>query len=155
VLTGPAALCEKVQCPFALDPSRINAAVLVLTSRATEPAFQPSDTVRVDARAVLAPERLPKSPLGDPFLGGGFGFPVAPDAFGEAAGTAVELPVTPFVRDLVRDTTFTGAPAPHHLALLSLFEPLSIAYASFAGPGQEGAPYLRMIVTTADTVEIR
>lgn len=155
VLNGPASLCALVGCPFVLEPDRINAAVLVLRTRTTDPAFQPSDTVRLDARAVLAPERLPKSPLAAPFLAGGFGQAVPPSAFGEGAGEEVALIITPFVRDLARDTTATGAPAPDHLALLSLFEPLSISYASFAGPGQQGEPYLRMIVTTADTVQVR
>ena len=43
---------------------------------------------------------------------------------------------------------------PKTLALLSLFEPVSIAFASFHGPGDENAPFLKLIVTVGRSVEL-
>jgi hypothetical protein len=154
VLEGPAQVCERVECPFTLEPDKINAASLILRSRASEPAFQPTDTVRLDVRPVLAPDRLPKAPLGVSFVGVP-GRAVAPEAFGEEAGQEIAVPITSFVRDLVRGETVTGDEPPSTLALLSFFEPLSIAFATFAGPGEEGEPFLRLIVTLTDTVQVR
>lgn len=153
-LDGPEELCERVGCPFPLAADRINAASLVLRSRASQPAFQPSDTIRLDVRPVLAPARLPKSPLGPSFVGRP-GRAVDPSAFGEEPGQEISIPVTAFVQDLVRGQTPQGLDPPESLALLSFFEPLSISFASFVGPGEEGEPFLRLIVTTPDTVEIR
>lgn len=153
-LTGPPEVCERVGCPFVLEPGRINAASLVLESRATEPAFQPSDTVLLDVRPVLAPERLPKSPLGESFVGIP-GRPVPPEAFGEEAGQQVAIPITGFVRALLRGEDAAGNEPPNTLALLSFFEPLSISFATFEGPGAEGEPFLRLLVTLTDTVQVR
>ncbi len=47
-----------------------------------------------------------------------------------------------------------GNPAPNTLALLSVFEPLSIAYASFEGPGSVGEPQLRLVLTIGPPVEL-
>lgn len=154
VLDGPPSLCAALGCPFTLDPGRVNHASLILTSRAVEPAaFQPTDTVRLDVRTVLAPDRLPKSPLGSSFVGS-FGHSVPPSAFGDEAGVPVAIPVTTFVRALLAPDT-AATPPPTDLALLSLLEPLSLAFASFVGPGEPGAPVLRLIITAPDTVELR
>ena len=40
------------------------------------------------------------------------------------------------------------------LALLSVFEPISIAYASFHGPGDENGPVLRLVVTVGRAMEL-
>jgi hypothetical protein len=154
VLEGPESVCQRVECPFTLEPERINAASLILKSRASPAAFQPTDTIRLDVRAVLSPDRLPKSPLGESFVGSP-GRPVAPSAFGEDAGTEIAIPVTGFVRDIVRGETSLGEEPPGTMALLSFFEPLSISFASFAGPGGADEPYLRLIVTLSDTVDVR
>lgn len=151
VLTGPAEVCAVVSCPFTLRPAAVNTASLLLSTRRVEPAaFQPSDTIRIDVRPVLAPERLPKSPLGASFLGV-LGRSVSPSAFGENDGVEIGIPVTSFVRTLLGDRE----PPTREFALLSILEPLSIAYASFDGPGADGEPRLRLIVTVADTVEVR
>jgi hypothetical protein len=59
------------------------------------------------------------------------------------------------VRNILRgiDVT-TGLPYPNTLALLSPFEPLSIAYGSFHGPGTGFAPVLKLIVTVGPSVEL-
>jgi hypothetical protein len=152
VLNGPASLCAQVGCPFVLEPSRVNHASLVLTTSVVEPAaFQPTDTIRLDVRSVLAPDLLPKSPLGSSFLGV-VGERVPPDAFRDQAGRQVSVPITSLVRILV-DPDVEGLPS-SQVALLSVLEPLSLAFASFVGPGADGAPVLRLIVTAADTVRL-
>jgi hypothetical protein len=154
VLDGPASLCAQVTCPFVLTPGRLNYAALILTSEATEPeAFQPTDTLLLDARPVLVPERLPKSPLGPSFLGLA-GRALAPAAFGPEAGTEFPIVVTDFIASLI-DPEVDVADAPRDLSLLSLLEPFSVAFATFAGPGAVGEPRLRLILTAIDTVEIR
>jgi hypothetical protein len=152
VLNGPPSLCAVVGCPFVLEPSRVNHASLVLTTDVVQPtAFQPTDTVRLDVRPVLAPERLPKSPLGTSFVAAA-GKPVPPEAFRDGAGLEVSVPITSLVRVLVQEDP--DPVPPNHVALLSVLEPLSIAFASFLGPGSVGAPFLRLIVTAADTVRL-
>jgi hypothetical protein len=157
-LDGPPALCSLLGCPFRLTPENVSHASLVLQTRPTPPAFQPSDSARVEARAVLSPELLPKAPLGPslfsdtPLQLTGLSIPGA--AFGEGGSLLVGLPITDFVRALVADPPEDGPPPPNTLALLSAFEPFSISFAEFAGPGGPGAPYLRLIVTVADSVRL-
>ncbi len=152
VLNGPESLCALVGCPFEIEPSRVNHASLLLTTSVVEPtAFQPSDTIRLDVRPVLAPEILPKSPLGQSFLGT-IGERVAPEAFRGGAGLEVAVPITSLVRILVdpnRDPDISS-----QVALLSVQEPFSLAFGSFVGPGAPGAPMLRLILTAADTVRL-
>jgi hypothetical protein len=153
-LDGPASLCAQVNCPFALTPERLNYAAIILTSETTEPeAFQPTDTLLLDARPVLAAERLPKAPLGPSFLGLA-GRALSPDAFGPAAGREFPIVVTDFIASLVdEDVPVDGVP--RELSLLSLLEPFSVSYATFVGPGAPGEPALRLILTAIDTVDIR
>ncbi|NNF38838.1 MAG: hypothetical protein HKN71_09225 [Gemmatimonadetes bacterium] len=148
-LPGTPAVCQRVQCPIVITPGRLNNATLTLTTAQSEAAFQPSDSLFVDARAVLAPELLPKSPLGTSLVGTP-GVPIGPDGFGEVAGQTVTIPVTTFVRALFDGS---GEKVPD-LALLTPLEPLSIGFGTFVGPGLPGAPRLRLILTVADTVEI-
>lgn len=152
VLNGPESLCQLVGCPFELEPSRVNHASLLLTTSVVEPsAFQPTDTIRLDVRPVLAPELLPKSPLGASFLGA-VGERVAPGAFRDGAGLEVAVPITSLVRVLVDPDLDPDISS--QVALLSVLEPFSIAFGSFVGPGAPGAPVLRLIVTAADTVRL-
>lgn len=153
VLDGPASLCDQVGCPFALDPDRLNHASIIFRSRASSPsAFQPTDSVLLDARPVLVPDRLPKAPLGPSFLGI-IGRAVGPDAFGDQAGEEIAVPITDYLRSLVDPEVQDRVS--RDLALLSLLEPSSVGYADFEGPGSPGEPRLRLIVTASDTVEIR
>ncbi|MEQ8330764.1 MAG: hypothetical protein RH859_09935 [Longimicrobiales bacterium] len=153
-LSGPPSLCT-VGCPFALTADRLNYAALVLRTRASSPAFQPTDTVTLDLRPVLLRSALPKAPLGSS-LTASLGRRVAPDLFGSRPGAEIEIPLTQFVRDLLRGETATGTDPPNTLALLTTFEPLSIAFASFWGPGS-GAdlePVLKLIVTAGPSVQL-
>ena len=149
-LQGSEALCAQVGCPILLTPERLNSATLILTTATSQAAFQPTDSLFLDARAVLAPELLPKSPLGTSLVGG-LGVSIGPDAFGAAPGQSISIPVTTFLRSLFDDS---GAEKVRDLVLLTPLEPFSIAFGSFAGPGQVGAPQLRLILTVSDTVEI-
>ncbi len=151
VLNGPQSVCDAVGCPFTLSPARISHASLTLNTKTVEPvAFQPSDSVRIDVRAVLVPARLPKAPLGASFLGI-LGRSIPADGFSSSPGREVGIPITEFIRGQLAD----GGPPTRALALLSTLEPLSIAFSSFEGPGSAGEPSLRLIVTLADTLEIR
>ncbi|UCC26698.1 MAG: hypothetical protein JSU98_06225 [Gemmatimonadales bacterium] len=153
VLNGPEELCAQVGCPFSVEPTRLNHASLILTSRASSPAaFQPSDSLLLDVRPVLVPERLPKAPLGPSFLGI-LGRSVAPEAFGDAPGQQIPITITEFVRGLVDPAR--ADLLPNELALLSLLEPFSIGFGDFDGPGDPGEPVLRLILTASDPVEIR
>ncbi|MBW3534632.1 MAG: hypothetical protein KY453_05355, partial [Gemmatimonadetes bacterium] len=156
-LSGPPELCAAVGCPVRLTPERVTHAELVLTTRATEPAaFQPTDSIRLDVRPVLAPDRLPKAPLGGSFLAGlGLpGTPIPAEAFGAGAARTVAVPITPFVRARLDEPAEGEDPLTSTIALLSVFEPLSIAFASFVGPGGAGEPFLRLVITAARPVEL-
>ena len=153
-LDGPPELCAQLGCPFAIEPGQISFAALRLTSRATESAFQPTDTVRLDVRPVFDRSVMPKSPLGRSLVQSPLGRAVTPDAFGSNAGQVIEIPFTSFARDLLRGEDARGNPAPNTLALLSVFEPLSIAYASFEGPGSANEPVLRLVLTIGPPVEL-
>lgn len=152
-LSGPDVLCAAAGCPFALTEDRLNYAALVLRTRATPAAFQPTDTVNLDVRPVLQRSALPKSPLGAS-LTATLGRRVGPELFGSAPGGTIEIPITQFVQDLIRGTTASGGTPSETLALLSTFEPLSIAFASFYGPGSEFEPRLKLIVTAGPSVTL-
>lgn len=152
-LEGPPALCQTVSCPVDVTPEQVNYAALVLHTRRSEAAFQPTDSVSLDVRPVLAPQSLPKSPLGSS-LTGSLGRRVGPALFGDAEGAAIEVPVTQFIQDQLRGETDEGTEPPGTLALLSTFEPLSISFASFHGPGSELEPELKLILTTGAQVEL-
>jgi len=154
VLTGPAELCQLVSCPLTLTPQSLIAASLVLTTQAPPPAFQPTDSLLLDLRPVLDPSRLPKSPLGASLVGG-FGVQLTPEDFGEEAGSEVNIPVGAFVESLIAQNTGLDVKVPPTLAILSLFEPLSLYFAAFEGPDSPDGPKLRLILTLAEDVRIR
>lgn len=157
-LNGPQELCAAVGCPVDIDEDHVSYAGLVLSARRPAPAFAPSDSLTMDVRMVLAPSFLPKSPLGPSNAGAGgtpgfAGTVLTPDLFDDS-GTekTVEIPVTRLVRDLLRGETASGDPVPSAtVALLSTFEPLSLEYASFEGPGSPAAPRLRLILSFPPT----
>lgn len=153
-LNGPPELCAVVSCPHTVEPGQISFAALRLTSRPSVPAFQPTDTVRLDVRPVLDRTVLPKSPLGPSLVGTALGRAVDPAAFGGNPGLLIEVPFTTFARDLARGVDEDGNPAPNTLALLSLLEPFSIAFASFEGPGSLNEPTLRLVLTIGPPVEL-
>jgi len=158
--------CERVGCPLQLDPDRLIYAGLELRSRESQPFGQRilSPTV-VELRPVLSPERLPRSPLA---------FPVAcptgacamllpatvvrEEDFGIGANRLVDMPVTRYLRDLLRDPAEVGSPVPSTLALMfgldaqTGLEMRAIQHATFWGPGTEFEPTLRLILTISDGI---
>ena len=153
-LDGPEELCQSVGCPLTLKPEMINSAYLSLKTDTTTAAFRPSDSLRVDIREILQPERLPKSPLGNS-LSGSFGVPFAPELFGESAGSRVEIPLGPYVSDLIAAKSQPELVVPGTLVLLSVFEPQSLPFATFIGSAGGDGPEIRMIITVGQGVEIR
>jgi len=150
-LDGPDELCQQLGCPFEVTPGAVNFAALVLTTRASPVAFQPDDTLALDVRPVLTPDRLPKAPLGSALTG----FLTLPsEYFSTDPGRQIIVPITRFVRDAVRGTTEQGTFAPNTLALLSTFEPVSLSFASFAGPGSADEPVLRLILSPDEGVQL-
>lgn len=152
-LTGPTQLCAAVGCPVRLTPDRITYAALVLTSRASPAGFQPRDTLSMDVRPVLAPDLLPRSPLGLTLVPEGR--PLPPDYFGTGAAQIVEVPITQFIQDLIRGERLSGEMAPAGISLLSSFEPLSLDFHTFGGAGGGDAPVLRILITETDGVNVR
>ena len=151
-LDGPAELCVAAGgCPLELEPLQLNYAAITLKSERGEQAFQPTDSIGLDVRQVLRRDALPKAPLGES-LTGLLGQRVGPDAFGVKSGTDIEIPITEFVRDLLESQD--GTNPTKTLALLSVFEPISIAYASFHGPGDENGPVLRLVITVGRAMEL-
>jgi len=153
-LNGPPELCAKVECPLALTSKSLISASLILRTQAPPAAFQPSDSLWLDLRPVLEPARLPKSPLGSS-LAGSFGVPVPPRYFGEDEGSQVVFPIGAYVEQLIAANAGTATGVPHTVAILSTFEPLSLYFASFHGPGSPYAPELRLILTLGEEVRIR
>ena len=144
---GTAELCGTVGCQIDLREVDLNLAELVLTTRATESAFQPQDTTRMDFRRVLNPDLLPKSPLGQslaPFVKN-----IPPGLFSVQAGTRVGISLTNFLAGSLSADDETGTVS---LALLSAFEPLMNGFASFEGGAGAGAPVLRLLFTVANGV---
>lgn len=153
-LTGPPSFCSVVTCPHVIEASQVSFAALVLTSRASETAFQPTDSIGFDVRPVLRRSALPKAPLGESLIGDFLGRRVAPEAFGAVPGEVIEIPVTPFIRALLEGPGSSGFDPPTTLALLSALEPITIAFASFDGPGSAGEPRLRLVLTIGPPVEL-
>ena len=154
---GPAAICGGTPCQVELTGDRINHAALLLTTRPGDPAFAPTDTTEIEVRGVIAPEFLPKSPLASPLYIDSIGQPAGPEihpsAFQPGGGRVVELAITPLLRDLVAGRTGIFRPTPT-IALMEVREPFSFLFGSFVGPGQVGAPILRLVITISDPVRL-
>ena len=147
------AACEGLGdlCPLDLTPDRVIYAGLVLTGRASEPAaFTPRDTIRLDARPALAGDRVPRSPLGAAIPAQPR--PLLPSLLEE--GRRLELPMTAYVESLLGQALGLreedAGEVPRTVALLSPFEPTGFTFATLVGPGQEGEPFLRLLLTLAE-----
>jgi hypothetical protein len=150
---GDAEVCSLVPCPVELRADRLVYAGLQLYSRSGSPAgLLPLDTIGIDMRPVLSPEHLPRSPLGmtvqsiPTFLD--------PGIFAPGEETLVELPMTRYVRDLLREPQPGGDPVPSVLALMTGFEPWALEPATFWGVGSELEPVLRLVLTVSDGLSL-
>ncbi len=145
-LSGYPDLCRQLDCPVDLRADHVSYAGLQLTTAPAAAAFALSDSLALDVRMVTAPRFLPKSPLGPSSLAVTGGAAVAPELYRPEAGQVFELPITEHVRDQLRGETAFGDPVSSTLALMTVFEPLSIEYASFAGRNSATPPMLRLIL---------
>ena len=153
-LEGPPELCAQLGCPLVLEPEMVNAASLSLKTARTPAAFRPSEDLRLELREVLEPGRLPKSPLGAS-VAGFYGVTFPPEVFGDSAGVRVEIPIGPYVTNLISAKTNPDLEVASSIALLSAFEPLSLPFGTFAGLGGVDAPEIRLILTVGKGVRIR
>jgi len=145
-------ICQAVQCPLEITADRIMFAGLVMETLPVVPAaFQPADTLRLDVRPALAPDRIPRSPLGRSVQAAPR--PLAPSAFQEGGETRIEIPMTGFIQSLLQDPD-PDDPVPTTVALLSPVEPTGFTFASLAGPGMEGEPFLRLILSISEGVQL-
>ena len=145
VLNRPDELCDLVGCPVEITADHVSFAALRLTTRTGARAFSPTDTLSLDLRSVLAPEILPKSPLG-PSRSGPFGTLAPHEWFQAPAQDIAEIPLTGLVRDLLRGETVDGDSVSNTIAILSAFEPLSVEYMTFDWASSPGAPSLRIVL---------
>jgi hypothetical protein len=138
-------------CQVELSAERVVYAGLRLTTVPTEPrGLAPADSMTLDLRPVLAPERLPRSPLGGPLRLQGI--PVTPSQFAPGGSAPVEIAVTRYLRDVIRGEDVRGEPVTASLSLMTIREPASFGIATFAGPGSEARPRLRIILTVSEGV---
>lgn len=145
VLEGPEELCEAVGCPVEITEDQVSFAALRLFTRVGARALAPSDTLSIDVRSVMAPQVLPKSPLGPSRVG--LGGKIVPHGLFEPPGAELlEIALTSLVRDLLRGETSGGDPITNTVAIISTFEPLSVEYLTFEGASSPNAPGLRMIL---------
>lgn len=151
--TGP--VCRGAPtCEVELTADRVVFAGLQLTSIPTAPsALAPADSITLDLRPVLAPELLPRSPLGTPLRAQGVR--VAPGAFASGGSGQVEIALTRYLRDVLRGEDARGEPVSGVISLLTLPEPAALGVATFTGPGAEGGPRLRIILTVSEGVTLR
>ncbi len=149
---GPAA-CARVECPVDVSVDRLLFASLALRTHPTlSPGFSPVDTVMVQLRPVLAPGRLPRSPLGSPVQSGLGG--LAPELFSSQAETLYEIPMTSYLRNLLQPDSARAPNSSSTLAILSNPEPAGLEVVSFFGPGTPLEPQLRLILTVTDGLSL-
>jgi len=152
------AACELLaSCPIELTRDRVVYAGLVMQTRPVDPpAFAPLDTLRLDVRPALAVDRIPRSPLGLPVQPAPRILP--PGVFAEEGSTRVEVPMTRYIQDLLGrpedDPGQEQEELPSTVALLSPAEPSGFQFGSLFGPGTEKEPFLRLILTITDGVQL-
>jgi len=163
-VAGSEAICAVVTCPVDLLPERLVYAGLELhTAESTPPGLRPLDDAVLELRPVLSADRLPRSPLGFPLACPtgecAMTLPsttVQEDFFTSDVGTRIAMPMTRYVRDLLRGESTV----PSTIALMYGLNPATglemrpLEYATFWGPGTELEPMLRLILTVSDGVPL-
>lgn len=145
-----AEVCAQIDCPVALDEDIVLFASVVLTGKIQEEAYRPVNDILMDIRGVTEPEKLPRSPLSPPVIFANTG--AVPEIFAPGEGGVVEIPVTTYLRDLLRGETPGGNPVFPTAAVITPVEPFTFEVMRFHGPESENAPYLRILFTVADQV---
>lgn len=149
-------LCAGAErCNVALTPDRVVFAGLNLTSLAAPTdGLVPAGDMLLDLRPVLAADRLPRSPLGAPINPDGVRVP--PTAFTADSVGTWEISMSRYFRDLLRPDPEDRDVAPSTVSLIVVPEPRHLGVARFqADPASEGAPFLRIILTTSAGVSVR
>jgi len=151
VLDGDEELCQAVPCPLELRDEEILFASLILSTAPPDPqVMRPRSEFPMLARAVLAPDRLPRSPLGRSVQP--VARQIAPDLFRSGTEGTVAVPMTAYIRETVRARLTDDVPPPSTIAFLSPSEPSGLGVAAFHGPGSASPPMLRIIFTISDGV---
>ncbi len=146
-------VCARIPCPLELRPERLLFAGLALHSHTTvSPGFAPVDTVALQVRTVLSPERLPRSPLSQIIQSEIEG--LAPELFSSETETLYQISMTAYVQSLLQLDALGQATPPPSIAILANPEPAGLEVLSFYGPGTELEPQLRLILTVADGVPL-
>ena len=149
---GPEA-CARIDCPLELEADRILFAGLALHTHATLSAgFSPMDSVSVELRPVLNPERLPRSPLDFP-VHGALIF-LAPELFSSQSENLLQIPMTSYLRGFLEvDSTNKGIESPT-FALMAGSEASGLEVLSFYAPGTQLEPYLHLVLSVSDGVPL-
>ena len=139
-----------VGCTLPLSETAITYAALVLQPMPPPPGFIPEDSVVIGALPLLVSNNLPvaRSPLaaGAPATTAR----LAPARLADPDVDPIELAITGFLAVLAAPPTENDDALPPFLALLQQPEGLQIGFVRF-----EEGPKLRLILTTAATLEIR
>jgi hypothetical protein len=163
---GSPAVCALVTCPVELLAERLVYAGLEFYTHEVIPTgLRPIQETVIELRPVLSPESLPRSPLGFPLAcpSGECAMTlpstvIEEDFFTSELGTRVDLPMTRYVRDLLRDDGSSATPVPSTLVLMNGVDPQTLLelrplqYSTFWGPGTELEPTLRLVLTVASGV---
>jgi len=145
-------------CVLRLNEVKVNYAALVLQPDATPGGFVPDDSLRIQARTVLAMPGVPlaRSPLGS--LAGAIAAPpIGPATFqpGASAG-AIEVPLTQYIATLAAGRSPDDkTDPPQWFVLYASQESGLFGFGTFRDIGSASPPRLRLIVTVATDVEIR
>jgi hypothetical protein len=153
VLDGDPEICQFIPCPLELRPEEILFASLVLETGPTDPvALRPRTDFPLAARVVLAPDRLPRSPLGRSVQPAPR--QVTPTRFVSGGEGRVELPLTRYIQEIVDAMRRGEDGPPRTVALLSQIEPRNLEVATFQAPGSAGSPMLRLVFTISEGVTL-
>jgi hypothetical protein len=153
VLDGDPEICQFIPCPLELRPGEILFASMVLETGPTDPvALRPKTDFPLAARVVLAPDRLPRSPLGRSVQPVARQIPSSRFVSGEEG--SVEIPLTRYIQEIVGAMREGEAGPPRTVALLSQVEPRGLEIATFQAPGSAGSPMLRLVFTISGGVTL-
>ena len=153
-VNGPPELCAALGCPFELEPEMISYGAFLLTTSPSAPGFHPLDSLALDVRPVLAPDRLPKSPLGASVLIRLHRAWVPPATLEDDAGAVIEVPITGHIQDLVRGEKADGGAVSPTVALMAFLEPSAIDPLPFLGLESAAPPVLRLIFTVGGGADL-
>jgi hypothetical protein len=87
-------------------------------------------------------------------MAGTRGYALPAEYFQGSAGVEVAVPITGYVQSLIRGETVSGDPVPSTIAILSALEPSALGLATFQGLEGSNPPYLKLILTLGDRIQI-